>query len=259
MQWQRYSKILQSDYFGASDRAVGMPILQSHGNLVSRGDLITQDNISAPDVFTITINKNNFSQLCTVGNPGQLAGYTFNPISGNIAVDSSGIYASSCGSGTGYHGPVFYTILPKQLGGSDQYWHVIYKYYVENPSDNYEVSLYLRVAFAASLYYHDPFALRSDGATKAFYIITSSGTSAGKETQSTSKAHSDTLKVYHYTNNNVKFYLNGSKQLDAYITPSQTKTSVLSVQIYTNSTYSVPYHRIQEITISTDPSYDPQP
>ena len=168
MQRTRWSKILQSDYGGIPDRAPGMPILQSHGKLVSRGDLITQDNISTQSISTITINKDNFSQLCTVGNPGQLVGYTFYQIGGSVTTDADGIYASNCGSGSGdsWHGPVFYVTLPQQIGKSGQYWHVVYKYTAQNQSNGYLLVLSLRVGFSTCLSYNDSWNNQYEGAIK---------------------------------------------------------------------------------------------
>ena len=268
MQRQRYNKILQSDYDGMSDRASGMPILQSHGNLVSRGDLITQDNISIPDVFTITINKDNFSQLCTVGNPGQLADYdpTYIPdsnpthgttITGTYSVDSGGIYASNYGSGSQWHGPVFYSIMPSSIGASNQYWHITYKYTVTNQSISIITAIVLRVGFSTMFMYYDG----SGGYIAGFRrVYLHNNNQVNKFLENNVSTVTDTIRFYHYANNTVAVYLNQSLiKSDQDPIQLNKDSNILSMYIPQWQSYSTPYHRIQEITVSTDPSYDPQP
>ena len=265
MQRRKSSRIVSSDFPTLGGRNQGTYILQSHGTNVSRGDLITQDNI-IPDpeepenLFTITINKNNFSQLCTVGNPGQLVGYTFYQIGGSVTTDADGIYASNCGTGDIWHGPVFYVTLPQQIGKSGQYWHVVYKYTAQNQSDGYILKLSLRVGFSTCLSYDDAWSTRYSGALKNCSIYNVSTNSTLYNVNSAATSHADTMKFYHYENNTIKFYINGELKYSGYDPITLNKgDNMLTVQISQQGTYSVPYHRIQEITISTDPSYDPQP
>ncbi len=265
MQRQRYSKILQSDYSGMPDRAVGMPILQSHGNLVSRGDLITQDNISVPNVFTITINKNNFSQLCTVGDPGQLTSYDDSLVNGNVSkivgsvtTDQNGIYASSYGSGSGWHGPVFYTQLPSAIGMSGQYWHIVFKYTTQNPL-GYMLGIWVRIGFSTQHSYHDGWS--GDNEYRTTNTIYNSATS---NQLYSSSVFSDTAnivyKFYHYPDNTIKLYQQSQLKFNSSDPiPLDTGDNMLTIYIAQGGGYPVPYHRIQEITVSTDPTYDPQP
>lgn len=264
MQRERWSKILQSDYGGIPDRAPGMPILQSHGNLVSRGDLITQDNISVPDVFTITIDENNFSQLCTIGDPGQLVQYNLkstsgqsNIITGSMQTDQSGIYASNLGSGSDYHGPVAYMQLPYEIGKSNQYWHIIYKFTINNNTSSYLYDINLRVGFSFAVAYHDG---QSGSLSGGRWISIINGTTSNVLSFANVNITTDTIKIYHYANNTTKLYINSSLQFDGQDPITLNKSdNMLTIQISQYSSYSFPYHRIQEITVSTDPSYDPQP
>ena len=264
MQRERWSKILQSDYDGVPDRAPGMPILQSHGNLVSRGDLITQDNISVPAGFTITINKDNFSQLCTIGDPGQLVQYNLkstsgqsNIITGSMQTDQSGIYASNLGSGSGYHGPVAYMQLPYEIGKSNQYWHIIYKFTINNNSSSYIYDINLRVGFSFVVAYHDG---QSGVLSGGRWISIINGTTSNVLSSANVNITTDTIKIYHYANNTTKLYINSSLQFNGQDPITLNKSdNMLTIQISQYSSYPFPYHRIQEITVSTDPSYDPQP
>ncbi len=262
MQRQRYSKILQSDYSGMPDRAVGMPILQSHGNLVSRGDLITQDNISVPAGFTITINKDNFNQLCTVGSVPS-GYYDFVPSqvkTGSYQTDANGIYVSNFGS-TSYdnHGPLAYMILPQVFGGRNKYWYASMTYNVQNPTSGYiEIDMYVgnvvRLEYAR---------VKSTGSNHVQYFYTYNNQYSQYIIDGTSNAAqtiTNTLKIYHYENNTTKAYVGSTKVYDGNdVCTIRDGTNILEMHIIQLGSNSVPYHRIQQITVSTDPSYDPQP
>ena len=265
MQRQRYSKILQSDYFGTPDRAPGMPILQSHGNLVSRGDLITQDNMSASEFFTITINKDTFSQLCIANNPGQLVDYSFYMREGQIRMNSNGIYAE-CGITSAFiwHGPIFYTILPQAVGTSDKYWHIVYKYFIDNSNQAYYINIITRIGFSLSFEAYDgdtsgtgvgrQVILYNSSTSKNYYYYPYSGTVI------TPITISDTFKVYHYPDNTMKIYVNGSTLFSGQDPIQLNKgNNIITSQIARSWQDPLPLHYISEITVSTDPTYDPQP
>ena len=258
MQRTRWSKILQSDYGGIPDRAPGMPILQSHGNLVSRGDLITQDNISIPDVFTITINKDTFSQLCTVGDPGQLIDYTLFNIGGTFAIDQNGIYADSFGSGSGYHGPVAYMQLPQNVGNMNKYWYTLVKYDITNSQADMASFFQIRIGFSISINYDDTNASSISG--KRFLNFINSSTFANVYNNKNIQSVSDTIKIYHYTNNTMKVYLNDSLVFNGQDPlPLNKSNNVVTILHAQNGTYRTLNERLKQITISTDPTYDPQP
>ena len=262
MQRTKFSKILQSDYGGTPDRAPGMPILQSHGNLVSRGDLITQDNISVPAGFTITINKDNFNQLCTVGSVPS-GYYDFVPSwvkTGSYQTDANGIYVSNFGSTSyNYHGPLAYMILPQVFGGRNKYWYASMTYNVQNPTSGYiEIELYVgdtvRLEYAR---------VQSTGSNHVQYFYTYDNQYSQYIIGGTSNAAqtiTNTLKIYHYENNTTKAYVGSTKVYDGNdVCTIRDGVNLLYMQIIQFGSNSVPYHRIQQIIISTDPSYDPQP
>lgn len=242
-----------------------MPILQSHGNLVSRGDLITQDNISVPNVFTITINKDNFSQLCTVGNPGSLINYgqyiyEFDS-SSQFVTDNNGLYATNYGSGGSWHGPILYMLLPSVVGKINQYWHVVFKYNIQSLTTAYRIQVDLRVGFTTWLRY---FCVNGYSSFYRQYYSMVNNQSAPQcnlvDNAYSGQNINDTVSYYHYSNNTNKIYLNGTLIFNG-PDPQQLNTynNVLTLQISKYSNDGVPYHRIQEITVSTDPTYDPQP
>ena len=270
MQRQKYSKILQSDYDGMSDRAPGMPILQRHGNLVSRGDLITQDNISIPNPnFNITINNGNFSQLCTVGNPGQLVNYNINeiinttpfPITGSISTDQDGIYASSAGSqsGTGWNGPMFYTLLPDIVGLSNKYWRITTRFTITGQSSQPTmIQLFIRFGYTSLIWFEDrgtdiTYELVSLNAK--YLSVSQFNNQSRRYLYYSGEMNNDdydyTISFTHYTNNITKVILNGSTLYNAQ-DPFQynTGSNLLLVQICTNDDKPITTHRIKYITIT---------
>ena len=264
MQRQRYNKILQSDYDGMSDRASGMPILQSHGNLVSRGDLITQDNISIPNPnFNITINNGNFSQLCTVGNPGQLVNYNINeiinttpfPITGSISTDQNGIYASGAGSqsGTGWNGPMFYTLLPAIVGLSNKYWSITTRFTITGQSSQPAVIyLFIRFGYTSSIWFNDWGTAGYNG--KYLYVSQFNNQSRSYLYQTGEMNYDNydyTISFTHYTNNITKVIVNGNTRYNRK-DPFQynTGSNLLLVQICTNDNTPITTHRIEYITIT---------
>ena len=270
MQRTRFSKILQTDLTDIPERIPGNHILQSHGNSVSRGDLITQENISTvPLPWTITINKDTFSSLCTVGNPGSLPslyGGSYVPNS-QMAVDSDGIYVSSYGTeqgGSQYHGPFFYTFFPTQVGNPGQYLYVKVKYKTDNFSYNAIFPVFIRVGFSFLISYYYAFNPSSTKFDVSFYNSTTNNYNS-RRTESfpsnTMAVHE--FKFYHYTNNTYKTYLDGVIKRNendpiALDTPQNSLTCGI-FKYFEGHDYNTPYFRLQELTISTDPSYDPQP
>ena len=265
MQRRKSSRIVSSDFPTLGGRNQGTYILQEHGIDVVRGDLITQDNI-IPDpyeggIFTLTINKDNFNQLCTIGFPTGY--YDFKPQwpkIGSYQVDDSGIYAESFGS-TSYsqHGPMFYVILPLPFGGRNKYWYASMSYNIQNPTSGYiEIDMY--VGNVVRLEYQITDATAGEHIQYFYtynnqysqYII--GGTSNAAQTIT------NTLKIYHYQNNTTKAYVGSTKVYDGNdVCTIRDGTNILYMQIIQFTSNSVPYHRVQQITISTDPSYDPQP
>ncbi len=218
----------------------------------------------AQALWTITINKDNFSQLCTVGDPGQLISYNIritggytHTITGSFTTDQNGIYANNLGSGSQYHGPIFYSQLPSQIGKANQYWHIIFKYSTTNPAS---VTGYLHfiAGFSVSLDYFD-----NQAGDSGFYrrtVLTSSTTSNKVHDVYSTTSGTYTYKIYHYQNNTTKIYLNGSlvfNGADPIVLDKGDNIVAFKSAMYQN--YSMLYHRVQEITVSTDPSYDPQP
>ena len=264
MQRTRWSKILQSDYGGIPDRAPGMPILQSHGNLVSRGDLITQENISVPDGWTVTINKDTYASLCQQATSWSQVGYS-SPytISGSIATDNDGIYASNYGSGgSQWHGPVFYATLPSEIGKAGQYWHITFRVKATFASGTHAYT-YTRVGFSTFMQYYDKYSDDSNGVHIGSSLFNSSSyQSVGgyNSHPSVGSTNTYTFKFYHYQNNTFKVYINGTlygNQSDPFVLDKGS--NIAACQITQEQTYATPYFRVQEITVSTDPSYDPQP
>ena len=273
MQRTRFSKILQTDFPGSQDRLPGNHILQSHGNSVSRGDLITQENIMDQALWTVTINKDNFSQLCTVGNPGSLPSlYGGDYVSNSqMAVDSNGIYVSSYGTDPGgdhharYHGPFFYTFFPTQVGNPGQYLYVKVKYKTDNFSYNAIFPVFIRVGFSFLISYYYQFDSSSTKLDVSFYNSTTNNFGA-RRTESfppnTMAVHE--FKFYHYTNNTYKTYLDGVIKRNendpiALDTPQNSLTCGIFQYFEAGHDFDTPYFRLQELIISTDPSYDPQP
>ena len=274
MQRTRFSKILQTDLTDIPERIPGNHILQSHGNSVSRGDLITQENISTvPLPWTITINKDTFSSLCTVGNPGSLPSlYGGDYVSNSqMAVDSDGIYVSSYGTDPGgdgharYHGPFFYTFFPTQVGNPGQYLYVKVKDKTNNLSQsNVIFPVFIRVGFSFLISYYYAFNPSSTKFDVSFYNSTTNNYNS-RRTESfpsnTMAVHE--FKFYHYTNNTYKTYLDGVIKRNendpiALDTPQNSLTCGI-FQYFEGHDYATPYFRLQELIISTDPSYDPQP
>ena len=246
-----------------SDRASGMPILQSHGNLVSRGDLITQDNISINPNFNITINKDNFSQLCTVGNPDQLVNYNINdiinttpyPITGSISTDQNGIYASGAGSqsGTGWNGPMFYTLLPDIVGLSNKYWSITTRFTITGQGSPV-IELFIRFGYTSSIWFNDWGTAGYNG--KYLYVSQFNNQSRSYLYQTGEMNYDNydyTISFTHYTNtyNITKVIVNGNTRYNRK-DPFQynTGSNLLLVQICTNDNTPITTHRIEYITIT---------
>jgi len=116
----------------------------------------------------------------------------------------------------------------------------------------------LRVGFSTHLFYSDGWYNRHEGAIKNCLVYNVSTDSTLYNVNSAATSHADTMKFYHYENNTIKFYINGELKYSGYDPISLNKgDNILTVQISQWTTHYVPYHRIQEITVSTDPSYDP--
>jgi len=78
--------------------------------------------------WTLTINKDTYASLCQQATSWSQVGFSYDyVIDGSIATDSNGIYASSYGKGGAWHGPLFYTTLPSEIGKAGQYWHITFK------------------------------------------------------------------------------------------------------------------------------------
>ena len=267
MQRRKSSRIVSSDFPTLGGRNQGTYILQSHGTNVSRGDLIKQDNI-IPDPnepiepYTITISKDNFSTLCTIGNPVPVIGYQPDPyvtessIQGTVAQDANGIYASNFGSGSSWHGPQFYMQLPYAIGKSGQYWHIVLK--VTYNMGGY-IILQIRAGFSTHLKIDNSWG----GSTirKIFRVYNqSTSNDLYNTTLSYSSTITDTIRFYHYPGNTLKVYVNSSvisNKQDPI--PLNKGDNFLICTIGQFAGYGASYHRIQEITVSTDPQYDPQP
>lgn len=260
MQRTRWSKILQNDYVQTDEVKYGAPILQSHGKLVSRGDLITQDNIALQNVFTITVNGNNFSSLCTQGTPGQLISYGFDyPVQGTFSSSSSGIYVSDFGPTQWKCGPQFYLQLPETIGLSNMYWHIILRVYIANAYYNQGIFMYLRVGHSIKLMIVNDYNIYQFGGVSAYQYNSTSSSSLYNATGGAPTGYI-TLKFYHYQNNTSKFY----RESSTYYSGQDKLTldngdNIITMQIVKNRDLPVPTHYIQQITVSTDPSYDPQP
>ena len=94
---------------------------------------------------------------------GGAIGFSYDyDIAGSIATDSDGIYASNYGSGSGWHGPMFYTTLPSEIGKSGQYWHITFKVKATFVSGTHAYT-YTRVGFSTFIEYCDPFSSDSYG------------------------------------------------------------------------------------------------
>ena len=259
MQRRKSSRIVSSDFPTLGGRNQGTYILQSHGTNVNRGDLITQDNIipdpeEPEDLFTITINKDNYSQLCTIGNPDSLTQGPPESVSdGTFTTDSTGILLQSYGGGSQWHGPAFYTILPYAFGEPNKYWYIKIQY---DAIDNGSMYISLGFGIGSILYAY------TDGGTGHSYDVhMRSGSTATR--LCVGKLYNqyvdDVLKVYHTQDNRTKVYYNGNivfNDADP-IVPKGDK--VLWQQILVYGAPQIPPHHIKEITVSTDPSYDPQP
>ena len=267
MQRRKSSRIVSSDFPTLGGRNQGTYILQSHGTNVSRGDLITQDNI-IPDpyesqIFTITIDKDTYASLCQQATSWAQVGLpeTF-VIGGAIATDDDGIYASTYGSGSSWHGPVFYATLPTEIGKSGQYWHATFKVSATFVSGTLIYS-YVRIGFSTYMQYFDPYSGNSDGVTIRSVFYNTSAESLNNELQAhdtVGSTNTYTFKFYHYQNNTFKTYINGTlykNQSDPFVLDKGS--NIAACYISQGSAYTVPYFRVQEITVSTDPTYDPQP
>ena len=267
MQRQQQKKIISSDFPTLGGRNQGTLILQEHGINVNRGDLITQDNI-IPDPeepiepYTITINKNNFSQLCTVGNPVPVIGYQPNPyvtesnIQGAVTYDSEGIFAYRFGRSSSWDGPQFYMQLPYAIGKSGQYWHIVFKV-------TYSVGNFLLLQIRAGFSTHLEICNQLGRSTvrKIFRVYNqSTSNDLYNTTLSYSSYVTDTIRFYHYPGDTLKVYVNSSvisNKQDPI--PLNKGDNFLICTIGQCAGYGASYHRIQEITVSTDPTYDPQP
>ena len=263
MQRTRFSKILQNDFTDLPERIPGNHILQSHGNSVSRGDLITQENISVPDKWTLTINKDTYASLCQQATSwSQVGYYSGTTLSGSLSTDTDGIYVSNYGAYSGVHGPAFYAILPNEIGKSGQYWHLIYKFKTTFNTGSIIVA-HVTAGFSQGLEYNDQAADDNDGAFfKSTFRNTSNSITDIELTvhPSVGSTNTYTFKFYHYPNNTVKVYINDTlyrNQSDPFVFDKGDNKVSCRLQAY--QSYAIPYFRVQEITVSTDPTYDPQP
>jgi len=192
---------------------------------------------------------------------GGAIGFSYDyDIAGSIATDSDGIYASNYGSGSGWHGPVFYTTLPSEIGKAGQYWHIVFKVKATFASET-KISTYVTVGFSSALTYQDSSTYDSDGVVLRSHFRNTSENIMLDEFighPAVGSTNTYTFKWYHYKNNITQIYINGTRyrnQTDP-IALDQGN-NILACQIIQNSTYATPYLRVQEITVSTDPSYDP--
>ncbi len=267
MQRRKSSRIVSSDFPTLGGRNQGTYILQSHGTNVSRGDLITQDNI-IPDPeepiepYTITIDKDTYASLCQQATSWEQAGdISPDTISGSIAVDNDGIYASSYGSGSGWHGPVFYATLPSEIGKAGQYWHIVFKF-KSTHADGTLIMARIVAGFSSLLQYSDT-NIANQGVNVATALRNSSTTTdIAKRTlyPSVGSTNTYTYKLYHYENNTNKLYINDTlynNQSDPFVL--NKGNNIVACPLMQYSSYAAPYIRVQEITVSTDPTYDPQP
>ena len=250
MQMTRFSKILQTDFTGLQDRLPGNHILQSHGNSVSRGDLITQDNIANPNWWTVTINKDTFNSLCT-----------FDQSNGSFTTDQDGIYCNNAGGSGTWHGPVFYMQLPSTIGMSGQYWHVRFRCTMQSFGGSM-ITISTTVGYSTFFNLNDGAPGSGDGySTEAALRYGDSGHARLYFIRPYIDQNIDyTYSFYHYANNTIKLYLNGTlvyNKTDPVVLDKGNNMIDVSVSQY--SSFALQPHRIKEITVSTDPTYDPQP
>ena len=266
MQRTKFSKILQNDFPGIQDRLPGNHILQSHGKSVSRGDLITQENITVSDKWTVTINKDTYAYLCQQATSWAQVGGPYPDLSsfvigGAIATDDDGIYASTYGSGSGWHGPMFYTTLPSEIGKAGQYWHIVFTVKATFASGT-KIWAGTIVGFSSILKYVDESIPDSYGAYLELTFNASKNSSFERVTKylSVGSTNTYTLKLYHYQNNTYKLYINDTLSKSGSDPLVLDKgNNIAACPLMQNSTYATPYIRVQEITVSTDPTFDPQP
>ena len=263
MQRRKSSRIVSSDFPTLGGRNQGTYILQEHGIDVVRGDLITQDNIIPdpyePQIFTITIDKDNYTQLCTMGSPGSLISYTTDAIAGSFTSDANGIYGESFGSGGSYHGPLMYIQLPSQIGISGQYWYLSMRITVSSKNGS---AIVARAGYSTYLRYDDSDSRSVYSQYSLFQWMYNSTTNnliyRYDKTPSSNVTH--TLKVYHYPNNTIKMYRDQTLVYNAQDPiPLDKGDNILIIQTMQVASNPVAYNRIHEVTISTDPTYDPQP
>ncbi len=253
MQITRFSKILQTDFTGLQDRLPGNHILQSHGNFVSRGDLITQENMSTvPLPWTVTINKDTFNSLCTVDQSN-----------GSFTTDQDGIYCNNVvSSGTSWHGgPVFYMQLPSTIGMSGQYWHARFRFTAQSFGGSM-IDITTTVGYSTLFSFRDGAPDSGDGyATGASLRYGDSGSKSLYSIRPYTDQNIDyTYSFYHYANNTIKLYLNGTLVYNGTDPVVLDKgNNMISVSVSQWSSVALQPHRIKEITVSVNPSYDPQP
>jgi len=151
---------------------------------------------------------------------------------------------------------MFYTTLPSEIGKSGQYWHIVFSYTTQNP-DNSMLFIRLRVGFSHEYVYSDGWADSSEGHARKINFFNST-TSNEKINYYYGGSTTITYKFYHYANNTYKAYENGTLKYSG-ADPIQLDTgdNMLTTYIAQDYTYTIQYHRIQEITVSTDPTYDP--
>jgi len=123
-------------------------------------------------------------------------------IAGSIATDNDGIYASDYGSGGAWwHGPMFYTTLPSEIGKSGQYWHITFKVKATFASGTLAYT-YTRVGFSTFMQYYDPYSDDSNGVALTCTQFNSSGAGGGGGLDpahpSVGSTNTYTFKFYHY-------------------------------------------------------------
>jgi len=132
---------------------------------------------------------------------------------GVITTDATGMYVSTVASGTDWHGPMMYTLLPSVIGKSGQYWHLKYAYNYYDPSS----SMVNIVIYSGSIQYCFTDGDSSTPSDNTYDIQMINGLSV-----QTLYAYrffgintiSATIKIYHSVDNRTKVYYNNSVVYD---------------------------------------------
>jgi len=152
--------------------------------------------------------------LCQQATSWSQVGFSYGyVIAGSIATDNDGIYASNYGSGSWWHGPMFYTTLPSEIGKAGQYWHITFKVKATFASGTHAYT-YTRVGFSTFMQYYDRWDSDSNGVALTCTQFNSSQVGGGGGLDPThpsvGSTNTYTFKFYHYANNTFKTYINGT-------------------------------------------------